>query len=231
MTRLKMVSPAAIDNNKTDSDPWAMDWFANNTAGTGAYQLDYWNRGAELVLAKNPDYWGWPDNSIDQIIWVTVAEAQSRLLMVKGGDLDIVLYVPPNQAVEYVDAPGIASQRFNSSVGHYCPINTQKGPLQDKKVRQAITAGFDYQAFIDFNQGFRWPAHGTTAAGLPGFNPESADPAPTIPSSAKSLLAESDYPDGGFDVTYRAVKGNALGEFVGTLLQQNLAELEYHGRR
>lgn len=225
MTRLKLVSPTAVEAHKTESDPWALEWFAENTTGTGPYMLEKWDKGTELVLVKNEDYWaGWHDNSVDRIVWPTVAEAQTRLLMLKRGDLDMVMYVAPSQAVEYQNEPGITFTQFDSYVGHFLPINVQSGPLQDPKVRQAIVEAFDYQAFIDFNQGFATSLSGPLLAGFPGYNPDLPAPERDI-DEAKQLLAESEYPDGGFEITYRAVKGNPLGEFVGSLMQQNLADL------
>jgi peptide/nickel transport system substrate-binding protein len=224
-TRIKLVSPKAVNEHKTESDPWALDWFANNTAGTGPYKLENWNRGTELVLAKNDDYWrGWHENSVDRVVWVTVAEAQTRLLMLKRGDLDALLYVPPSQAAEYQDEPGVTLIRYKPYVGHFMPLNVQQGPLEDQKVRQTIVASFDYQAFIDFNQGFAGPLRGPLLEGFPGYNPNLPVPSRDL-EKAKQLLSESSYPDGGFELTYRGVKGNALEEFAGTLLQQNLADL------
>ena len=40
-------------------------WMKEHPMGTGPYMLDHWTRATEIVLNKNPTYWGgWEGNHV-----------------------------------------------------------------------------------------------------------------------------------------------------------------------
>ena len=41
---LFVINSDVANANKTDSDPWAQDYIANNSIGAGAYKLDSWDK-------------------------------------------------------------------------------------------------------------------------------------------------------------------------------------------
>ena len=45
MIYFAIMSPTAITDHRTSSDPWAKSFFADNCAGTGAYTLGTWTHG------------------------------------------------------------------------------------------------------------------------------------------------------------------------------------------
>src|SRR5437762_594264 len=101
-------------------------------------------------------------------------------------------------------------------------MNTQKGPTAEKKVRQAISYGFDYQAFIKNNlRGKAKQAHGPIPSNFVGFAPDT--PQYTYdPAKAKQLLADAGHPGGGFTIKYTYETGYVWKRPLGELFQANM---------
>ena len=60
---------------------------AENDAGSGPYKLGAWDRNQQIILERNPDYWGgWGDKYLDTIIVRPVGESTTMRLMIEKGD-------------------------------------------------------------------------------------------------------------------------------------------------
>jgi peptide/nickel transport system substrate-binding protein len=225
LPKLPLVSPQAIEANKTEADPWANDFFATNGVGTGPYKFDSWTKGSQIVMVKNTDYWQeWQPYTADRVILRVDADISTALQLLGQGQIDMLGAVGPDDSIAAKDLPGVKlveQPQFQVSI---LTLNTNNEPLNDLKVREAIKYAFDYQAFADFFQGL-----GETPTGPLPQNAEGVDPSLPVQEQdmekAKQLLAEAGYPNGGFKLRYLGLKGLSYEEFAGTLLQQNLAEL------
>lgn len=225
LPELAIVSPTAIEENKTEDDPWANDFFATNGVGTGPYKFDSWTKGSQIVMTKNTDYWqDWKPNTADRVILRVDPEISTALQLLAQGEIDMLGAVGPDDSIAAQDMSGVKlvkQPQFQVSV---LTLTTHKGPLADPKVREAIKYAFDYQAFVDFFQGLGEVPSGPLPNNAPGFD-ESLPKQEQDIERAKELLAEAGYPDGGFKLRYLGLKGLSYEEFAGTLLQDNLAEL------
>ncbi|MET1076177.1 MAG: ABC transporter substrate-binding protein, partial [Umezawaea sp.] len=67
-----------------------------NTApvGTGPYKLEAFNRGQDIVLVANPDYWGGAP-SIDKVTYRFVGESGTRLSGLVAGEFDVITNLLP----------------------------------------------------------------------------------------------------------------------------------------
>ncbi|MFB0546444.1 MAG: ABC transporter substrate-binding protein, partial [Anaerolineae bacterium] len=74
-----MASPEAIKKYGRD--------FALNPVGTGPFKFVSWEPGVEVVMEKNPDYWG-DAPYIDKVIYRPIIEDQSRLAELEAGGVD-----------------------------------------------------------------------------------------------------------------------------------------------
>jgi peptide/nickel transport system substrate-binding protein len=225
LPKLPLVSPTAIEEHKTDSDPWAGDFFATNGVGTGPYRFESWTKGSQIVLTKNTEYWReWEPNTADRVILRVDPDVSTALQLLAQGQIDMLGAIGPDDTIAARDLPGVKIVEQPQYQVSVLTLNTSKGPLADPKVRQAIKYAFDYEAFVDFFQGL-----GELPTGPLPKTAEGADPSLTPPQrdleKARQLLAEAGYPDGGFTLRYLGLKGLSYEEFAGTLLQDNLAEL------
>ena len=121
---------------------------ARRPVGTGPYRFERWLRGESLQLRRNEDYWaGAP--AIEQVVFQVIPEFGSRLSALLAGEIDIMKDVPP-QLVDVVNAAPNSEIRSTVSARiNYIAFQTLiDGPLQDLRVRQALSYAVDVDELI-----------------------------------------------------------------------------------
>jgi ABC-type transport system substrate-binding protein len=97
----------------------ADDPFTAIMNGTGAFKLDHWTPGQEIVMTKFADYWGDPAK-LDRVVVQIVPEFGTRFAALQAGDADII-DVPVDQRVQ-VD-PMVAEIRvYDATTNAYAPV-------------------------------------------------------------------------------------------------------------
>ncbi|HNR00570.1 MAG TPA: ABC transporter substrate-binding protein, partial [Trueperaceae bacterium] len=181
--------------------------FGAHPVGTGPYKLVEWVLGQRLVLEANDDYWnGRP--SVDRLIFRPIPEASTRLAELQAGTVDIITGLNYD-AIPLVDADPSLRVEANSGrrtvMMHMDLLNGAK-PLQDVRVRQAMSYAVDRQLLIDaVLNGYGTPLATIFRPDMAGY---SADfqPYPYDPERAKELLAEAGYPN-GFTIRFMTSDG------------------------
>ncbi|HKG26426.1 MAG TPA: ABC transporter substrate-binding protein, partial [Thermomicrobiales bacterium] len=56
----------------------AKDYIDNNSVGTGPYRVVQYDRNSEIIIERNPDYWG-EAPQLDRIIWRNIIEPTKQL--------------------------------------------------------------------------------------------------------------------------------------------------------
>ena len=59
---------ARARRTRPQTDPWAMEWLKNNDAGGGAYKVERWQPGQEVVYVRNDDWKNGPLPKIKRVI-------------------------------------------------------------------------------------------------------------------------------------------------------------------
>ena len=173
--------------------------------GTGPYMLEEWERGSQIVLTRNPDYWG-DAPAHETLVFRWSAEAAQRLVELQSGTVDAIDNVGTDDfEVVAADSNLQLIERDPLNV-FYLGFNRDKPPFDDERVRQAIAMGIDRQRIVD---NFYPPGSDVAEQFLPPAIPGFAEGAtwyPYDPEGAKALLAEAGLPD-GFEITlsYRDV--------------------------
>ena len=67
------------------------------TNGTGAFVLDHWTPGTEVVLTKNPNYWG-DAPALDRVVIQNIAEWGTRFSELQAGDADLAVVPVENRS-------------------------------------------------------------------------------------------------------------------------------------
>jgi peptide/nickel transport system substrate-binding protein len=220
---------AYIYDTQAAGDQDLAKWFADGSeAGTGPYMLDSWDQGAdvELRLKAFPDYWGgWDGTRYQNVIFRVVPEATTAAQLLRSGEVTWVQRLNPQLWASFQDDPNVTTTTTASWQTLLAMLNTADGPLADRKVRQAVMAGIDYEGMMQALQGGAEPLSGVVPPGLWGH---VDDLYPTHdPEMATSLLNEAGYgPDGeSMDLELTYVNGDSDEQLVGTLMKSNLADL------
>jgi peptide/nickel transport system substrate-binding protein len=179
---------------------------ARHPMGTGPFKFVRWVKDDEVVFEANENYWAGPPK-IKTLIIKPIPEDSTRVAALLGGDADIVKKIPPH-LIPMINKSGKAKVlKVPSALGITVWMNTlKKGPLQDKRVRQAINYGVDKESIMEtVLEGYAKPLATPLSPAIFGHNP-NLKPYPYDPEKAKALLKEAGYGD-GITVTFGTCSG------------------------
>jgi peptide/nickel transport system substrate-binding protein len=71
--------------------------FGRAPIGTGPYKFVRWDTGSQIVLERNPDYWGGQDHYPKRIVYQVITEPSVATQLLKKGEIDVVDGMNPIQ--------------------------------------------------------------------------------------------------------------------------------------
>ena len=195
-TTASVVDPVVVMEYEQDGDMGG-SWMTDHSAGNGPYVLEKWDRGTEVVLRANENYWkGVP--SLKTILVKQIAEPADQRMMLERGDIDIAWDLPADMIDDLKGTKGIEIIEQPVFTQDYIGMNVGVEPLGDERVRDAIRWSIDYEGIVnEIMKGAAIKLQTFIPTGMLGYNP--ATPYYQNPKKAKELLAEAGYP-GGFDI-------------------------------
>jgi oligopeptide transport system substrate-binding protein len=172
------------------------DAFGSRPVGTGPFKFVRWERGREIVLAANPDYFDGRPRLTRIVYRIFPGEQYERVFQeFQSGALEDAP-VPSKDYRQIVASPKyVYVKRPTFNHRHY-GINTRMKPLDDRRVRQALIYAIDREGIIsEIFLGRQTVARGILPPGTLGFNPKLAG-YPFDPNRARELLAQAGFPGG-----------------------------------
>jgi peptide/nickel transport system substrate-binding protein len=134
-----VINSGLAKKHATEQDPWAMEWLKNNEAGGGAFKIEKWTPGQEVVYTRFDDWKSGPVPKLQRVIWRTVPSAGNRRALMERGDADISVDLPPKDVSEL--AAGGKVKIIGTPIENaiqYFDMNVKMAPFDKVKVRQAI---------------------------------------------------------------------------------------------
>lgn len=188
--------------------------YGANPIGSGRYMLEQWDRGQQVILTANPDYYGEPPR-IQRVI-ILFMEEDAAFLAAQAGQVDVA-YTSATYSNETVEGYSLASYASVDNRGINLPAvpagTDSEGRAvgndftADVLVRRAINIGIDRQEMIDnVLNGYGTPAY-SICDQLPWYN-EAAE-VEYDPEAAAALLDEAGWTMGEDGVR---TKGGARAE-------------------
>jgi peptide/nickel transport system substrate-binding protein len=178
------------------------EWNRNPTVGSGPFVFDEWEIGSFIRFVRNDNYYNEAAN-LDSVIiqFVTDDVAYVDTLIAGGGDFGT--FIAYSDLPQLEDA-GLTPEFVNSGYNEQWLFNLREGlghpALQDVKVREALTLGFNRSVITeDLFDGRTYPASGYWE-GSPYDNPD-VDAPPYDPDRANQLLDEAGWVDSNGDGT------------------------------
>jgi len=214
-----IMSPAAAAEDS--------EWFeAGREAGTGPYMLESYTPDQEVVLTRFDDYWGgWDDQQFDKVVISIVPEQVVQAQMLEGGEVDLALALPAETIPSFRDNPNFEVYEDPSFFNYVGFLNTQKPPLDNQLVRQAIAYAIPYEDIVEVaTGGLGQQARGPVPAGLWPHSDEVFQYTYDL-DRARELLAEAGYPDGGFSLVLTHAAENVQEERFAPLIKDSLEQI------
>jgi ABC-type transport system substrate-binding protein len=181
-----------VPRELVEKDP---EGVGSRPVGTGPFRFVRWERGKEIVLEANSDYWDGPPRLARILFRLFPGDAWETTYdeFVRGGLEDVSL--PRDYARAIRDPNHVYVRRASFSLRFY-GFNMKAGPLADRRVRQAVIHAIDREAIVaDAHLGRYVTARGIVPPGTLGFNPKLAG-YPYDPGRAKEQLTQAGFPGG-----------------------------------
>jgi peptide/nickel transport system substrate-binding protein len=204
--------------------------------GSGAYVLEEWQTGQQVVLARNENYWGEKPHILKRVYKIIVNEEAAFQVLARG-EMD-TMGLTAEQWVERGSKPSFEEKfnkfKYNQNGYIYIGWNIRRPLFNDKRVRQALTMLVDRELVRDeIYYGFATITTGNFFIDEPEYN-QDIEPWPFDPERAAALLDEAGWFDSDGDglrdkngVPFRfetlLTNESAQGEKICTLLQEELA--------
>ncbi len=187
----------AEDASTTDT---AQSYLDTTSAGSGMYVMASYTPDEEVVLEKNPNYWGEATN-VDKYIIKIQPDSNTQMMTLSTGDVDVAMNMTDDTMAELAGAENVEIINGATKTVGFVMMNMNEeygGPVSDPTVQKAIRKALDYTGIQTIiGEGTLTP-YSIIQSGFMGSKGERAADYTNL-EEAKALLAEAGYAD-GFDV-------------------------------
>ncbi|HUF12338.1 MAG TPA: ABC transporter substrate-binding protein [Longimicrobiales bacterium] len=199
---LEGVAPGAMRTAEYNQRP----------VGNGPFRFVSSAPGERWIFEANPAYpesLGGPPY-LDRVVWLVVPDNTAQTTALRTGEVDLVIG-PRAPELRQLDAePGIHAIVKPSRLYAFVAWNGQRPPLDDARVRRALSLAIDRPEILTVLRG----GYGVLAAGpiapVHWAYPEDVRPLPFSPDSARALLAAAGLTDRNGDGTVERPDGGRL---------------------
>src|SRR6267378_3407047 len=216
----------------TAEDPWAIAWLKEHTAGSGAYMIENFKPGEQVIMKRNE---AWNRGSSEKsaffkrVIVQSVPEPATRANLVERGDADLVIDLQASD-VQSLEGKGtlkvVSTPQYNAVT--FISMNNQIPPFDNANVRRAIAYALPYDDMFKaalFGRGTplfgaMWADGKPTTGAYPFQQPVKLDL-----EKAREYLKAAGLPD-GFSTTFSFNVGQAsTAEPMSALVKEALAKI------
>ena len=172
--------------------------------GSGAFKVQKWIHGQEVILVRNPDYTSWPATAlhkgpaiVDEVDWKFLPDPVERYESLVTGETNAIYDIP---TVDWSNAE--ANFQVTQYVTPGKPVsiylNTSEGIFTDVRVRQAFAYAADRKADVEaaFHGVIPYEGNPSVSRATPGYDASVAGAYPYDQAKAKSMLKSAGYPNG-----------------------------------
>lgn len=168
------------------------DGFNARPVGTGPLRFVEHIKSDRVVLERSPGYWG-GDIAAERVIFRAIPETGPRVAALLKGEADLITTLPPDHVERVVTHPGTRVEETLYAGLHLLVVDSRRPPLDNPKVKQALSLAIDREAIIKD----MWHARGLVPNGpIPkgdNFYDDARPPLKYDPALARQRLREGGY--------------------------------------
>lgn len=181
--------------------------FCTRPVGTGPYRFVEWIKDDRVVFEANGDYWGGTPR-IRRLVFRPIPEGAARVAALQAGDIDLSIDIPLDALDRVSSDPNLSTHAIRGMrIFRLTTAAKWEGPLQNKKVRQALQHAVDVDTII--RTILRGRARKLEGQPLTpeyfGFS-TTLKAAPYDPERTKKMFTEAGFPN-GFEITFKYPHG------------------------
>jgi len=200
-----LVAMATINAAIVPASEIAAGSIGTKAVGSGPFKLDSWDPNSKEVLSANAD-WAGGKPGLDGITISVLPDETAILASMRAGQTDFALLNDPLVATLVPAEANMTLNRVPGLAYNVLQLNPSRKPMDDLKVRQAISCAVNRQEVIDTALAGEGKVTGPLT--MPSF---AEDPSTLFcykqdVDKAKALMKESASPD-GFSATVIAATG------------------------
>ena len=175
------------------ASPDALKKFNNNLmenpVGTGPYKLVAWDKGQQLILTTNEDYWG-KKPAVQNVIYKIMKETSARVVALNNGEVDIINGIDAN-VIDQLKQGGSKIFEAEGNNVNYMVYNCRDGYLTaDREVRKALAQAINVPEMVQsLYKGYATFAPSFFPTFMSGYDP-NVKAVTYDPEAAKKFLAE-----------------------------------------
>ncbi|MGI6078084.1 MAG: ABC transporter substrate-binding protein [Fastidiosipilaceae bacterium] len=168
---------------------------AKQPIGTGPFVFDSYETQQHVKMVRFDDYWRERPAYLDSVIFRIVPSADSAMVDLQAGKIDIFPYLTMDKADLVADKYDFIES--DSNMVQLWALNSDRAPFDDVRVRQAMDMAVDKQMLLDgitFGQGTILESGMAPSMGE-FYNKTVNETRKYDPEQARALLADAGYND------------------------------------
>ena len=222
---------AAFPGHKASIEKHGDKWTEpGNIVSNGPFILESWDHGKQMVLRKNPHYFGAKEVTLDKVI-IPIIPFAAGVLPYENNEIDLTI-LQAADLKRFRDNPTTAKEvfRYPYPGTWYLTPQVTKPPFDNLQVRKALGHAIDRESVAKVAQGFALPAHCMIPPGFPGFVDDKTikDIQRFDPKLAMAALKGTPYEGGKnwpkivLSMRQEALQSQPMAEAIQAILLENL---------
>ncbi len=221
-----IVNSKVVEANAGSDDGQA--YLANHVAGSGAYLVSKYDRGAGLTIERNKDYYGgFNANPIDRVRWVVTNDEGTVKAMAASGELTMSSAFQAPDTYKSLEKMGrFRILKVSTATGFYLKLNTKVAPTDDLHIRRAIALATDYATIREqiYPGG---PLNGPLAPAFSAYYANDLAAPKFDLEFARAEVSQSRYQGQKIPITLAFVTGTKFEEEIALLMHSNLEQIGF----
>ena len=138
-----------------------------NFVGNGPFNLVEWRPSQRIIVRRNPRYHGAAAVRLDEIQFIHFSDTDAEDRAYRDGQIDATMAVPYTKVETYYRERPAELHRAPLAETRYLSFNVQRPPLNDFRVRRALSLGLDRARIVkDVLRAAQEPAYRLLPPGL-----------------------------------------------------------------
>lgn len=163
--------------------------------GNGPFVVTEWVPNKILTVEKNNNYWDADKVKLNAVKYYPIQQLTTEERTFRAGQLHLTNDLPIEKIQTYKEENPEVLRSFPYFGTYYYRFNTSKKPLDDVRVRQALTYAIDRELLVErVTKGGQLPAYSLTPPNAQGYMARAKVKQDV--ELARTLLADAGYPNG-----------------------------------